>query len=108
MRRMFTALGMTLAITWAGFAAAPAEAQVIVNGKMLNQSEINSLAHYTCGPDLSRQLLDQYEQWILGVCGLDQVMGHVKDRCPAGSRGAFKQGNMSREGRLYSPGELLR
>ena len=35
-------------------------------------------------------------------------MGHVRDRCGGGRSGrVFNDGNMSREGRLYYPGELL-
>ena len=104
MKRLLTAL----AITWAGLAATPGEAQVIVNGKMLNQSEINSLAHYTCGPIYPGNYWINMSNGYWGYVGSNQVMGHVKDRCPSGSQGVFKQGNMSREGRLYSPGELLR
>ena len=89
-------------------AALPAKAQVWVNGKQLNQQEIAWLAHYTCGPIYPGNYWINMNNGYWGFVGSFQAVGHVKDRCPPGSKGLFKQGNMSREGRLYSPGELLR
>lgn len=104
MKTTLTALAILGALT----AATPAEAQVIINGKVLNRAEINQLAHYTCGPVLPGNYWINLANGYWGYVGSFRVVGHIKDRCPAGSKGLFKQGNMSREGRLFAPGELLR
>ena len=92
----------------AAFGAVPASAQVWVNGKQLSPAEINWLANYTCGPIYAGNYWINMANGQWGVMGSNLPMGHVKDRCPAGSKGVFKQGNMSQEGRLFAPGELLR
>jgi len=89
-------------------ANSPASAQVIINGKVLNQAEISWLAQYTCGPILPGNYWINLANGYWGYVGSFQAVGHIKDRCPAGSKGLFKQGNMTREGRLFYPGELLR
>ena len=96
------------ALLGAALTAVPAKAQVWVNGHRLTAQQIEWLAYYTCGPIYPGNYWINLQNGYWGYMGSYQTQGHVKDRCPAGSRGVFKQGQMSREGRLYSPGELLR
>lgn len=81
---------------------------VWINGKQLNSAEIAWLANYTCGPIYPGNYWVNMVNGYWGYMGSVQVMGHVRDRCGGGGSGrVFKDGNMSREGRLYYPGELL-
>ena len=90
-----------------GLSAASAEAgNVYVNGKRLNRTEIAWLANYSCGPIPAGNYWINLTSGYWGYVGSTRIMGHVRDRC--GQRRVFKDGNMSREGRLYYPGELLR
>ena len=81
---------------------------VWINGKQLNSAEIAWLANYTCGPVYPGNYWVNMVNGYWGYMGSVQVMGHVRDRCGGGRSGrVFNDGNMSREGRLYYPGELL-
>lgn len=94
------------AIAASVLAAGPAAAQVYVNGQRLSQAEIAWLATYSCGPVFPGSYWIDMQNGNWGFAGSRRVMGHIRDRC--GQRRVFRDGNMSREGRLYSPGELLR
>ena len=91
----------------AGLMAATADAgQIYVNGKRLNGAEVAWLSAYSCGPIPAGNYWINLANGYWGYVGSSRVMGHVRDRC--GNRRVFRDGNMSREGRLYYPGELLR
>ena len=104
MKRLFLSVFTCAALV----SVAPASAQVIINGVRLNQAEIVQLARYTCGPVFPGNYWINMANGYWGYMGSTRVMGHVKDRCPRGQRGTFRQGHMSQEGRLFYPGELLK
>ncbi|MGD1924940.1 MAG: hypothetical protein ACFB03_12245 [Paracoccaceae bacterium] len=79
---------------------------VWINGKQLNPTEVAWLANYSCGPIYPGNYWINMSNGYWGFVGSMQTMGHVRDRC--GQRRVFKDGNMSREGRLFYPGELLK
>lgn len=85
--------------------ATPAAAQVVVNGKLLNPGEIAWLANFSCGPIYPGRYWLDMDTGYWGFTGSSRTMGHIRDRCGQGR--VFRDGNMSREGRLYSPGEIL-
>ncbi len=88
-------------------AAAPASAaEVWVNGQRLSGDEIAWLAELSCGPVASGAYWLDPGAGEWGYWGSRRVQGHIRDRC--GQHRVFQDGNMSREGRLYYPGELLR
>ncbi len=89
------------------FTASAASAQVWVNGKQLTSSEVAWLSNYSCGPIPAGAYWINLVNGYWGYWGSARVVGHVRDRCSGGQRRVFKDGNMSREGRLFYPGELL-
>ena len=80
-----------------------AAAQVIVNGQLLNQRQINRLTAYSCGPIFPGRYWLNMQTGYWGYAGSRRVMGHIRARC----RGTRRKG-LSERGLLYSPGELLR
>jgi hypothetical protein len=84
----------------AAMLAAPAAAQVIVNGKALNPGEIAWLAELSCGPVYpGRYWLDDATGYW-GYAGSSRVEGHIRDRCQ-------RRPSLSERRQLYRPGEIL-
>ena len=84
----------------------PADGRIIVNGKVLTPSEVNTLSFVSCGPIVPGNywLNVQTGQW--GFTGNPTPMGHFRARCH--ERRRFNNGSMSRDGRIFNPGELDR
>jgi hypothetical protein len=100
MRAFAIAAGLLAAVL-----ASPAAAQVVVNGKLLSGGEIAWLAEVSCGPVYPGNYWLDMNSGYWGYAGSPRPMGHIRDRC--GQRRVFRDGNMSREGRLFYPGEIL-
>lgn len=89
----------------AAMLATPSAAQVVINGKLMSPGEIAWLAQVTCGPIYPGNYWVDTDSGLWGYAGSPRPMGHVRDRCGRGR--VFSDGNMSREGRLFYPGEIL-
>ncbi len=95
MRRMALVIAVGAAML-----TAPAAAQVIVNGKVLNPNEIAWLAEVSCGPIYPGSYWLDGSTGYWGYAGSSQVQGHIQDRCQ-------RRPSLSERRQLYRPGEIL-
>jgi hypothetical protein len=84
--------------------AALAQRFVVLNGQLLNQSEISLLDAWACTSIPNGYYWMNFNTGIWGYAGDPRPRGHISDYC----RGPERRPSLSERGLLYSPGELLR